>query len=201
MKSVNENKGKKSVKKESVFWERAKYILVNTIIITILSTVLLKDCSAHDLISNKVMPALDSISKRQLISEQKQKEIFNKVSETSAILNKVKIDLDNIKEKYIHPEKQGIKCEVRQSRYLNDNEIGVYPDNEYKLKSGQRILVMNMNTASNPMLTFTVTTDVKVEDEEGRNHFFLNKGMLLQLGINTQKNKRGVYNLRFFNIE
>ena len=58
-----------------------------------------------------------------------------------------------------------------------------------------------MNTASNPMLTFTVTTDVKVEDEEGRNHFFLNKGMLLQLGINTQKNKRGVYNLRFFNIE
>ena len=123
------------------------------------------------------------------------------MSETSAILNKVKIDLGDIKEKYIHPEKQGIKCEVRQSRFLNDNEIGVYPDNEYKLKSGQRILIMNMNSASNPMMTLTVTTDVKVEDEEGKNHFFLNKHMLLQLGIDTQKNKRGVYNLRFFNIE
>lgn len=64
-----------------------------------------------------------------------------------------------------------------------------------------RILVMNTNSASNPMMTLTVTTDVKVDNTESNNHFFMNKDMFLQLGIDTQKNRRGVYNLRFFNIE
>lgn len=201
MNNLNENKSEKFAKENSNFWDKAKHQFVNTVIITILVTAMLKDCSAHDLIADKVIPTIDSISLRQMESDKVQRNILNEVSETSKILSKVTIDLGNIKEKYIHPEKQGIICEVRQSRFINDNEIGIYPDNEYKLKSGMRILVMNTNSASNPMMTLTVTTDVKVENTESSNHFFLNKDMFQQLGIDTQKNRRGIYNLRFFNIE
>lgn len=201
MNNLNENKSEKFAKENSNFWDKAKHQFVNTVIITILVTAMLKDCSAHDLIADKVIPTIDSISLRQMESDKVQRNILNEVSETSKILSKVTIDLGNIKEKYIHPEKQGVVCEVRQSRFINDNEIGIYPDNEYKLKSGMRILVMNTNSASNPMMTLTVTTDVKVENTESSNHFFLNKDMFQQLGIDTQKNKRGIYNLRFFNIE
>ena len=201
MNNLNENKSEKFAKENSNFWDKAKHQFVNTVIITILVTAMLKDCSAHDLIADKVIPTIDSISLRQMESDKVQRNILNEVSETSKILSKVTIDLGNIKEKYIHPEKQGIICEVRQSRFINDNEIGIYPDNEYKLKSGMRILVMNTNSASNPMMTLTVTTDVKVENTESSNHFFLNKDMFQQLGIDTQKNRRGIYNLRFFTIE
>lgn len=201
MNNMKENKSKRLTKKNSDFWDIAKHHFVNTVIIAILATVMLKDCSAHDLIADKVIPTLDSICLRQMECDKVQRNILNKVSETSLIVSKVTIDLGNIKEKYIHPEKQGIICEVRQSRFINDNEIGIYPDNEYKLKSGMRILVMNTNSASNPMMTLTVTTDVKVENTESNNHFFLNKDMFRQLGIDTQKNRRGIYNLRFFNIE
>lgn len=201
MNNLNENKSEKFAKENSNLWDKAKHQFVNTVIITILVTAMLKDCSAHDLIADKVIPTIDSISLRQMESDKVQRNILNEVSETSKILSKVTIDLGNIKEKYIHPEKQGIVCEVRQSRFINDNEIGIYPDNEYKLKSGMRILVMNTNSASNPMMTLTVTTDVKVDNTESNNHFFMNKDMFLQLGIDTQKNRRGIYNLRFFNIE
>lgn len=201
MNNLNENKSERFAKENSNFWDKVKHLFVNTVTITILVTVMLKDCSAHDLIADKVIPTLDSISLRQMEYDKVQSNILNKVSEASTILSKVTIDLGNIKEKYIHPEKQGIICEVRQSRFINDNEIGIYPDNEYKLKSGMRILVMNTNSASNPMMTLTVTTDVKVENTESSNHFFLNKDMFQQLGIDTQKNRRGIYNLRFFNIE
>ncbi len=198
---MNENKSERSTKEKSNIWDKVKHLFVNTVTITILVTVMLKDCSAHDLIADKVIPTIDSIRLRQIEYDKVQSNILNKVSEASTILSKVTIDLGNIKEKYIHPEKQGIVCEVRQSRFINDNEIGIYPDNEYKLKSGMRILVMNTNSASNPMMTLTVTTYVKVDNTESNNHFFLNKDMFLQLGIDTQKNRRGVYNLRFFNIE
>ena len=201
MNNLNENKSERFTKGNSNFWDKVKHLFVNTVTITILVTVMLKDCSAHDLIADKVIPTLDSISLRQMEYDKVQSNILNKVSEASTILSKVTIDLGKIKEKYIHPEKQGIVCEVRQSKFINDNEIGIYPDNEYKLKSGMRILVMNTNSASNPMMTLTVTTDVKVDNTESNNHFFLNKDMFRQLGIDTQKNRRGVYNLRFFNIE
>lgn len=201
MNNLKGNKSKKLTKKTSNFWDKVKHHFVNTVIIAILTTVMLKDCTAHDLIADKVIPTLDSISQRQMECDKVQRNILNKTSETSSIVAKVTIDLGNIKEKYIHPEKEGVNCEVRQSKYINDNEIGIISDNEYKLVSGKRILVMNMNTASKPSMTLTVTTDIKKEDDDFKNQFFLNSQMLSQLGINTHKNKRGVYNLRFFIIE
>ena len=80
----------------------------------------------------------------------------------------------------------------------SNNEIGIYPDNEYKLVSGDRILIMNTNSASSPSMKLTVTTDVKVEEGDSKEYFYLSKKMLNQLGIDTDKNRRGVYNLRFF---
>ena len=180
------------------YLEYVKMHLVDGILFTMLTTILLRDCGAQNLITDKVLPKIDSISNKIIESDKKIEAIGYHTSDMSNIVNQVTIDISAIKEKYIHPEKQGTKCEVRQSKYINENEIGIHPDNEYKLVSGKRILIINTNSASSPSLTLTVTTDVKVEDGDSKEYFYLNKNMLLQLGINTQKNKRGVYNLRFF---
>lgn len=178
--------------------EYIKLHLLEVILLTVLSTILLKDCGAHDLINDKVLPRLDSINNRLVQNDRKIEQINQNTSGMTLLVKKVTIDLGAIKEKYIHPEKQGIKCEVKQSKYINENEIGIYPDNEYKLVSGDRIIIMNTNSACVPSMRLTVTTGVKVEEGDSKEYFYLSKKMLNQLGIDTNKNKRGVYNLRFF---
>ena len=178
-----------------------KKYMVDTLLITMLTTILLRNCGARDILTERVIPEIESTNLKLSQIDKKLEIISNETAKTSEILKAVSIDLGAIKNKYVHPEKEGVNCEVRQSKYINDNEIGIISDNEYKLVSGKRILVMNMNTASKPSMTLTVTTDIKKEDDDFKNQFFLNSQMLSQLGINTHKNKRGVYNLRFFIIE
>lgn len=178
-----------------------KRYLVDAVLLTTLSSVLYKDCTAQDLIVNEVMPQIDSANVKLMHIMSELGPIDDRILEVSNIVNKVTIDIGAIKDKYVHPEKEGVNCEVRQSKYMLENEIGVFSDNEYKLVSGDRILIMNMKSSCKPSMTLTVTTDIKDDENASSNQFYLNKKNLLQLGIDTQKNKRGIYNLRFFNIE
>jgi hypothetical protein len=180
-------------------WEYFKLHLVEAILISILSTMLIKNCSSHSLITESVLPEIDTLGK-DLVKINKQMDSINRhISTISLVVDRVTIDIDAIKSKYIHPENHGIKCEVRQSRYIKENEIGIHPDNEYKLSGSKQILIMNTNSANSPSVKLTVTTDIKVDENDSKDYFYLNKKTLLQLGIDTQINKRGVYNLRFFN--
>ena len=175
-----------------------KLHLVEAILISILSTMLIKNCSSHSLIEERVLPNIDSLNKNLNKTSQQIEIINSHITGISNIVNKATIDIDAIKSKYIHPENHGTKCEVRQSKYIKDNEIGIHPDNEFKLSGSKQILIMNTNSANSPSVKLSVTTDIKVDEGDSKDYFYLNKNTLLQLGIDTHKNKRGVYNLRFF---
>ena len=178
--------------------EYIKLHFLEAILVSVVTTMLIKNCSSYSLIEEKVLPNIDSLNNNLNITNQKMEVINSHVTEISNIVNKATIDIDAIKSKYIHPENHGTKCEVRQSRYIKDNEIGIHPDNEFKLSGSKQILIMNTNSANSPSVKLSVTTDIKVDEGDSKDYFYLNKNTLLQLGIDTHKNKRGVYNMRFF---
>ena len=77
--------------------EYVKVHLLETILLTVLSTILLKDCGAHDLITDKVLPELDSINYKLVQNDRKTEQIKHSTSEMAQIINKVTIDLGAIK--------------------------------------------------------------------------------------------------------
>lgn len=168
--------------------------LVDTLLVTGLVTLLLKDFSAYDVITNHLNPKIARMDSCLM-------DISKTVTEMKNGVNTVSNSMTEIKDKYVRPDEEGFTCRVGQSKIASDYEVIMYADNQYGLTTKNRITIINASTSARQQLTFTIRIPTRKDEETSDAEFFINKAMLKNLGVTDNEMRLGVWPMRFMIVE